>query len=229
MSDRPTPDEIADIYRDARARVVTLIGSLSDDQLALQVPGTPKWSVRDLIGHFVGCPVAMMAGQFEGAGSDEWTQAQVDARRDNSVAELMAEWQAGSDAIDAAIRAGDVPVQVALDIVAHELDLRGAIGASGHPDPLALRFLVNGFGARVKSVVGKTELAPVELRDPDSGWSAGTSGGVVAEASEFEWARALTGRRSNDQVRGYEWTGDPAPYLELLCPFGLLPDTDISD
>jgi uncharacterized protein (TIGR03083 family) len=229
MSFRPTTDEIADRYRESRARVVELIDGLSEDQLTIQVPGTPRWTVRDLIGHIVGCPIELTAGHFDGAGSDEWTQAQVDGRRDQSVAALLADWQEASESIDAAIRIGNVPVPVALDILTHELDLRGAIGGRWDPDPLAVRFIVDGFGARVGQVVESSELEPLELRDPESGWSAGTPGGVVAEASEYEWSRALPGRRSGRQASAFAWSGDAAPYLDLLCPFGPLPDADISD
>jgi hypothetical protein len=32
--------------------------------------------------------------------------------------------------------------------------------------------------------------------------------------STFEALRALTGRRSPDQLRAYDWSGDPAPWLD---------------
>jgi uncharacterized protein (TIGR03083 family) len=225
----PTSEEIADRYRDARIRVVGLIDGLVDDQLAIRVPGTPKWTVRDLIGHVVGCPIELAAGHFEGAGGDEWTQAQVDARRETSIADLLAEWEAAADSIDAAIRIGNVPVPVTLDILTHESDLRGAIGAAATPDDRAVRFVADGFGARAFSVAAKADLAPLELRATDTDWSVGTPGGVSAEATEHEWTRALTGRRSNRQVTGYRWIGDPKPYLDLLCPFGPLPELDVDE
>jgi hypothetical protein len=37
----PTPDDVADRYGDARTRVIGLISSLSDEQAAVVVPGTP--------------------------------------------------------------------------------------------------------------------------------------------------------------------------------------------
>ena len=187
--------------------------------------------MRDLIGHLVGCPIELTAGHVDVAGGEEWTQAQaqVEARRDRSVADLMAEWQRASGSIDAAIRAADVPVPVAHDILTHEQDLRGAIGAAGAPDPVAVRFLADGFCAVLVRRAGKAELAQIELRDPETGWSAGTEGGVVAEASEYEWSRALTGRRSGRQVAAFGWSADPTAYLDVLCPFGPLPEADIDD
>ena len=50
---------------------------------------------------------------------------------------------------------------------------------------------------------------------------------MSAAAPQHEWARALTGRRSAAQVAAYDWSADPAPYLDLLSPFGPLRDTDV--
>ena len=52
MTFSPTPDEIADRYAEARPRIVSLVGSLSPAELETPVPGTPKWTVRDLLAHY---------------------------------------------------------------------------------------------------------------------------------------------------------------------------------
>jgi uncharacterized protein (TIGR03083 family) len=225
----PTADEIADRYADAHTRVVGLVAALSTEQLATTVPGTPKWTVRELVSHMVGGPCDLLAGNFEGAGSDEWTQAQVDARRDRDIAELLEEWDGALGAIDGAIRGGHVPAPAAFDVITHEQDLRGALGAEPTPDPLAVRFVTDGFAARVDRVVAKAGLPPLEIRDPAIGWSVGSSGGLTFSAPEFEVFRSLTGRRSARQVAAWDWSGDPAPYLDLLSPFGPLRDSDVSD
>jgi len=225
----PTADEIADRYADAHTRVVALVDQLSEQQSAATVPGTPKWNVRELVSHMVGGPCDLLAGNFEGAGSDEWTQAQVDARRDRTLADLLEEWDGAIDSLDGAIRGGLVPAPVAFDVITHEQDLRGALGAAPTPDPLAVRFVTDGFAARVDHVVAKAGLPPLEIRDPAGEWTAGSPGGVSVEASEFEVFRSLTGRRSGRQVSGLDWSGDPTPYLDLLSPFGPLGEVDISD
>jgi uncharacterized protein (TIGR03083 family) len=193
------------------------------------VPGTPRWTVRELVSHLVGGPCELMAGNFTDAGSDGWTQAQVDARRGRSIADLLEEWDAAMPALDSAIRAGHVPAPVSFDVITHEQDLRGALGAEPTPDPLAVRFVTDGFAARVDRVVTEAGLPPLQLRDPAADWCVGTPGGVSVEAAEFELFRALTGRRSGRQVSALDWTGDPSPYLDLLSPFGPLRETDVSD
>jgi uncharacterized protein (TIGR03083 family) len=229
MSFQPTPEEIADRYLDGRDRIVPMIDGLTSDDLSRTVPGTPQWSVHDLIGHLVGCPIDLAAGRFEGAGGRPWTQAQVEARRDVPVADLMAEWTSNLAAIEAAIRAGDVPAPVTFDILTHESDLRGAIGAEPTSEPRAIRFVADGFGARLTKAVAKVGLAPLQLRATDSDWSVGEAEAVRGEATEHEWTRALTGRRSKRQLCAYSWSGDPAPYLGVLCPFGPLPDADVEE
>jgi uncharacterized protein (TIGR03083 family) len=229
MSWSPTPEEIADRYSDARTRVFSLVGDLSDDEAATNVPSTPRWTVRELVSHLVGGPADMLAGNLDGAGGEEWTQAQVETRRGRSIADLLAEWDSASKPLDSAIRAGHVPAPVSFDVITHEQDLRGALGAEHTPDPLAVRFVTDGFAARAEHVAAKAGLPALELRDPDGGWCAGSPGGVVVEAPEFEIFRALTGRRSGRQVSALQWSGDPAPYLDLLCPFGPLRETDVRD
>lgn len=229
MSWSPTPDEIADRYADARARVFTLVAGLSDDQTAVNVPGTPRWTVRELVSHMVGGPSDLLAGNLDGAGGSAWTQAQVDARRERCVADLLEEWSGMIEPLDAAIRTGQVPAPVSFDVITHEQDLRGAIGAEPLRDPRAVGFVTGGFADRVDRVVAEAGLPPLEIRDPGGSWSAGCAGGVIAQASEFEWFRALTGRRSGRQVSGFAWSADPSPYLDLLSPFGPLREADVAD
>ena len=40
--------------------------------------------------------------------------------------------------------------------------------------------------------------------------------GASIAASRYELVRALANRRSTAQIRAYEWTGDPEPYLPII-------------
>jgi uncharacterized protein (TIGR03083 family) len=229
MAFEPTPDEIADRYAEGRARVVELTQTLSADQASAPVPGTPKWTVIELMSHAIGSGLDLAAGNFDGAGGEEWTQAQVEARRGRSIADLLAEWDAAYSDVDHKIRAGQIPSPVAFDLITHEQDLRGAIGAAPLDDEPALAYVLDGFGGRAVAVAAKAGLPDLELRDEACGWSLGTPGGTCLNASKFEIFRSLAGRRSGAQVAAMEWTGDAAPYLDLLSPFGPLRDTDVQD
>lgn len=228
MSFDPTPTDIADRYADAKARVFGILSGLTGTELETPVPGTPKWTIHGLLSHMVGAPVDMAAGRYEGAGGEAWTQRQVEERRDSTLEQLLAEWDAIAPIVDAAVRAGSVPVPVSFDLLTHESDLRGALGLETTPDPLAIRFITDGFGNRACNAVAKAGLPSLHLRATDSDWSYGEVGGVSAAATEYEWARAMTGRRSNAQVSDFDWSSDPVPYLDLLSPFGPLRQTDCS-
>jgi hypothetical protein len=186
--------------------------------------------VRELLAHFVGCPIDLAAANVDGAGSESWTQGHVDARSEATIGDLLAEWRGAAPAIDKAIRGGAVPVPITLDVLTHESDLRGAIGAPRTPEPRAIRFVIDGFGERAVTVAAKRGLPPLELRAIDSEWSVGEAGGGSAAASEYEWSRALAGRRSQRQVLAFNWSGgDGSEYLDVLSPFGPLPTEDIVD
>lgn len=228
MAFTATPDVIADTYAASRARVIALVADLDATQLALPVPGTPKWTVHGVLSHLVGGPVDAVEGQMDGAPGDEWTARQVAARRESTIASMLAEWERVAPQIDAGVRAGTVPAAIALDVLTHEADVRVALDAPPTPDPKAVRFLLEGFAGRAVAVATKRGLPPLSLRATDSGWSAGPEGAaVIGATTEWEWTRALPGRRSVHQVTGYDWSGDPAPYLAIMCPFGPLADSDV--
>ncbi|MFN2613353.1 MAG: hypothetical protein ABR552_00865, partial [Actinomycetota bacterium] len=56
-------------------------------------------------------------------------------------------------------------------------------------------------------------------------WTIGDGEPVATvSADPFELARAVSGRRSPDQIRAFEWQGDPEPFLSLFYPYGLRTD-----
>jgi uncharacterized protein (TIGR03083 family) len=229
MSWNPDPDEVADHYLSARTRVVALVAQLTDEQVSTRVPGTPHWDVRELLSHLAGGAADMAAGNVEGAGGESWTAAQVEVRQGRAVGELVEEWDGVVGRIERGLRDGTVPVPMTFDVITHEQDLRGALGAEPIPDRGAYRFVIDGFCARLDRVVPRAGLPALELVDASGAWCRGTPGGVTARAPEFEWFRALTGRRSGGQVAGFDWSGDSAPYLDLLSPFGPLRTSAVSD
>jgi hypothetical protein len=170
--------------------------------------------------------VDVAAGRIEGAGSDPWTAAQVQARQGRDLDALLAEWDAAWPALQEALLAMD-PVQagqVVFDVTTHEHDLRGALGRPGERDSdgvlvgwewatTVLGQLRDGYGE------GGLVLTTEDGERTTCGAASPTSG-VTAE--RFELWRAMTGRRSADQVAGWEWTGEPA--VERLCLLPARPD-----
>ena len=86
-----TPESIASLYAAAHERVVDLVRRLDSERAATPVPGTPEWSVHDVVAHLAAIPTDIAEGRLTGIPSPEHTSEQVASRRDRSVAELLDE------------------------------------------------------------------------------------------------------------------------------------------
>jgi len=227
-----TPDSIAQVYSESHDRIVALVRDLDDESARRLVPGTPRWTVHDVLAHLAAIPTDALAGRLGGVPTPEETGKQVDDRRDRSIAELLEEWAAGLGPILEGARAGLVPAALALDAVTHEQDIRGALQVAHLDDDGALRFAATGYTVAVGRRLKEAGLPPLRLRDPARGFDAVARTGeptATVTASEFELFRAMAGRRSRSQVAAFDWSEDPTPYLDCVCIFGPLPERDISD
>lgn len=212
-----TPEDSATAYVAVRERMTELMRQTSSEELARQVPACPDWSVHDLLAHAVGVAVDVAAGRLKGAGSDPWTAAQVSARKDCTVSDLLAEWEQ-APVTDALLTMDAMPAaQVVFDLATHEHDLRGALQLPGERASegvdvgwewatTVLGQLRDGYGE------GGLVLTTSDGTRTTCG-SAPVDSGVTAD--RFELFRAMTGRRSAEQVAAWQWEGEPA--VERLC------------
>lgn len=227
---KPNGSDIARHYAAAHQRLAALVDELTDDELAAPVPATPGWSVHDVLAHLAAIPTDAFAGRLSGVPTDEFTAGQVAERRDRSAAELLAEWTPNVAPMCDGARADLVPPQLAVDALTHEQDIRGALGREPALTADELRFCTTLYGAGSAYTVQKAGLRPLRLEASDSDFVAthdGDEPAATLRAPEFEIFRALSGRRGRGQVLGYDWTGDPAPYLPVVNIFGPLPDSDL--
>lgn len=202
---------IAERYRLAQASFDALARSCSDADWAVDVPCTPGWTARDLLSHVAGVPDDALAGRMEGAPGEAWTAAQVERNRSLTVTELLDRWAAQTpgfaDVIEQ-MREGKPPI----DCHSHEHDLRQALGRPGNRDSVIVTSGVSGLAR-----LGGHALT-VELDDGTvlgAGADAGATGEgaapvVLRGITAFELFRSRLGRRSRDQVRAWNWSGDPA-------------------
>jgi uncharacterized protein (TIGR03083 family) len=227
-----TPEATAELYAQAHDRVVGLARHVSDDDTRRTVPGTPEWTVHDLVAHLAAIPSDIVSGRLTGIPNNEQTREQVAARRDRTIAELIEEWKSALDPVVEAARAGLIPAPLAIDAITHEQDLRGALHAAHLDEDAALRFAVTGYAWGLSRRLQAAGLRALQLRDPARGFTAVAGEGepeTSVTTTEFELFRALAGRRSRTQVADYDWDGDPAPYLDCFCGFGPLAESDIVD
>jgi len=206
-------------YRILRGRITELVLGLSEGQLATVVPGCPEWSVRDLVSHLSALAADVAQGRNDGAGSDAWTARQIMERAGRPVDVLLAEWAEHGPQVDAMIDdMGLEGYRIFYDAAMHEDDLREALGlalADGSTHAEVLGGLAAVTGPRLAG------LPPLQVRAGERSWSfCGTPPVAVLNApDEGELGRVLAGRRSAEQLRALDWTGDAEPYLDALSQF----------
>jgi len=211
------------IYAETRERVSALVRSLSPEELLGAVPTTPAWTPRDIVGHLAGVASDAITGNVEGVGTDPWTAVQVEARRDMSLEEVLAEWAGHSKIMEPVLDTAPPPVlRMIADCYLHEQDIRGATGRPGARDvaavDLSLEIVIFGLGNRLDAA----GLPALRLRAGGREWAAGSSepGATVTAPDPYELLRCLYSRRSRDQVAALDWAGDaPARYLDTFGRF----------
>lgn len=217
--------DYAQIYRALRGRVCDLVREADGEQLERLAPAAPEWRVRDLVAHLSGITADINAGNLDGVATDAWTARQVDTRREWSVEQLLDEWDTEAAKVEAVMSSlPDVAMgQMTMDAATHEHDIRGALERPGGRDSDAV---VVGFDWGVRALAGPVDAADATLRlDTDAGTKTVGSGArqIEVHIARFELLRAMTGRRSLDQLRAFDWEGEAAPELLVLGLFTARP------
>jgi len=211
------------LYRETRLRLGGCVGGLDEAGARTPVGACPGWDVRAVLSHLAGVIADIQDGRLDGAGSDGWTAAQVDARRDRAPAAIVAEWNERAPALEEQLAAWppDLAGQLVSDVTTHELDVRGALGDTDARDTEALRYSFERYAGRLGTRVGEAGLPALALVTAEETVVAGDGEPVATvRASRFELTRALAGRRSAAQIRAYAWDGDCEPYLAVFSGYG---------
>lgn len=248
------------LYDDTRLRIVDLLDGAGEATVTAEVPACPAWRVRDVVAHLAGVCADVINGNLDGMTTDAWTAAQVDARRDVPLDHVIEEWAQVGPKFAAMVDEfpGWYGRQVVADITVHEHDLRGALGVPGDRDGAGLQQSLDLLVAVVMDAgANALGVGPIEVIAGDQRWLVGGGDSTAADvstamndaiaaghtatppdgpaaislrATPFELFRAMTGRRSAEQIRRLGWSGDPAPYLPLfaLGPFTLR-STDLDE
>jgi uncharacterized protein (TIGR03083 family) len=204
------PDhEVRAAYRDLRGRLIDLLADIPESSADLRVPACPNWTVRLLLGHLVGVPEDIMAGNMGGVTTPAWTQAQADRHAADSIADLRRTLVAQIATFDPVLEVIPAPVssQFVMDAVTHEHDLREALGLDGQQDSTAVHVALAWLMAREPLADG--------LADRLS----------ATPTSPFVLMRALSGRMS---VARMDQLGLPgADIAAALAGTPLVPPADL--
>ena len=178
-------EDVVSAYVDLRDRMIAFLRELPEEVANTTVPHCPSWSVQETVSHMVGVPDALLAGDFDGIASDEWTQRQVERHRGLSLADLADKWEEQADAFLTMLPQIPQPSlsQLVFDVVSHEHDVRHAVGRPGSRDSAAV---VVGV-AFMKNIIAMRKKLDVSLVDK---WPIST----------FEVFRTLGARRSLEQM-----------------------------
>ena len=204
-------EEHAAVHAELRTRVVGLVEAVEPSALDRIAPATPEWRVRDVVAHMVGVSDDVVNGRLDGITSEAWTAAQIERRRAVPFEELLADWDEYGPQFEAML--SDAPEllagQAVFDAFTHEHDIRNAISRPGERDSDALEqsweWLLDS-NADAPAIRFVTERGAEIMGSGEFRISVG--------ASRFELLRAMTGRRTAEEITRYEW--DPATTDPML-------------
>ncbi|MGD9959946.1 maleylpyruvate isomerase N-terminal domain-containing protein [Nocardioides sp.] len=177
--------QMSTMYAAATEHLAGIVLALDDDQLRSKVPGSPHWSVHDVLAHLAGGPSDALTGRMDGAPAPSWTAVHVAERRTTSVDDLIQEIRTNRPALQASIEDNPRPA-IVWDVSVHLADLHEALEL-GRPDP--------SLWQPVHAAV-----APYRL------------GERVLDVEDYELFRGLFSRRSRSQMLAW---GTPLTQEEL--------------
>lgn len=231
--------DLAAAYAETQQALVKLTESLPEKTLATIVPATPEWSVKDVVAHVTGVAADVAGGRIppeldlvaslsdpkQAARRDELTAQQVASRRDHSIGEIVAEWNACLDDVLAMIR-GEKPFPhfvpfadaiLVTDLAVHAQDVRNTIGRPGDRDSAGVGIALASYAGALMLRLAQNGLPPLRLRYDGKERSVGEGEpGATLSGDRYEIFRALAARRTVEQVLAMDWEGDPTPYIEVL-------------
>jgi uncharacterized protein (TIGR03083 family) len=239
--------DLAAAYQETQEHLDGIVRDLTEDALRTTVPASPDWSVKDVVAHVTGLagdalrgtipeglnPVEALNDPVQAAMREDLTAEQVASRRDRSIGGILDEWSAHLEALLPMFR-GELPFPrpfpfadaiLVTDLSVHAQDVRGALGAPGDRDSQGVSVSLASYAAALGLRLALNGLPPLRIRYSEKERLAGQGEpGATWEGDRFEIVRALSGRRSGDQIMSMTWTGDPTPYVPLIPAYG--PRTD---
>lgn len=211
-----TPDEVTPIeaYEGVRARVDGILRDRADELTGRHVPACPEWTVHDVVAHLAGGCHDSVGGDTRGAPGASWTERHVRRHAARTLVDVLDEWAVDTGRLRELVGPRGGSTQMTMDALTHEYDLRVALGLPWPVDDrevlVALSFLVPRF---CYSVLYRG-LPPLAVQAGPWGWAPEDGADVAWLRSEpAEAMRALTGRRTPEQVAAMHWTADPRPWL----------------
>lgn len=202
-------------YARSRKRLTELLGNVETADWNRPVDTCPGWRVRDVIAHLAGVVEDAIAGRLSGPPDDAQSAEQVDRHRGDDPGALLESWSASAPPFEEVIDQLKI-WPGAIDVLTHEHDIRHALDRPGARDDellaLAVPLLVDRLDVAVhlRVIAGDVDVSTGPLDGAN----------LTLRTTPFEFFRVSLGRRTHDQVRALDWSGDPEPVLDGLFVFG---------
>jgi hypothetical protein len=185
---------------------------------------------------------ALIEGHWNEDYSDAWSdkvmrerlqgrfQAMIDLRRDRSGDEVLKEWtglaprmermMGGQDAFPPGIHPFAAWTYL-WAVVQNAHNIWTALGvASKDRDSEATTLCLESAIYWLDMRLQAKQIPALRVRTGELEWVIGDGiPQATVTAPKFELFRALSGRRSLDQIMAFSWDGDPKPYLTVFSPF----------
>ena len=199
-----------DEYRNARLRMQELAIGLTEDDGLRVVTACPAWTVKDLFSHVTGIAVALSAGDSPTGDTQAWVDAQVENRRQRSLASVVEEWAKAGPGFESMIDAAPKALwSLTYDTVVHEHDLFTAVGRVGDRSSSGVAIAAE-LGLKLVKGDLRTHGLPA-FRAVVDGVEHHVGNGEPAltlRASAFETLRLLGSRRTLAELRAADFEGD---------------------
>ena len=180
--------------------------------------------MQQLLSHLTGIAEDWTTGRFDGYASAAWTDEQVARHAGRPWDELRAAWLAalGSlPSVDPHPQLGAPWRWLFGDALCHEADLREAADDVTRPPDEVVLVGLRQMAARWRQTLAQRDdrlvLDAIGVRT----WDLGRDGGPAARvaADPYELWRAVSGRRSIDEIDRYDWSGGRAADWFAVLPY----------
>ncbi|BBZ70646.1 maleylpyruvate isomerase N-terminal domain-containing protein [Mycobacterium paraseoulense] len=214
--------DLSAIWRATSDRITEIVRTLPDTAAYTPVPTVPGIAVRDVIAHLI--DTARLAGDDPaGAARESVALPAPGAAGGARLAELVVGWEKATAALDASVAADAGLASLLITIaVMSEHDLRSALGVPGARDDIAVKVALDELSGRFSDRVAAAGLSPLRVTVEQWGTIAGDGRAIACVvADRFEFVRAMSGRRSADEIGRWNWGVEPNTYLSVISEVGL--------
>ena len=238
--------DVSGVYESTRKDLCDLLRGLSDEDLDREVPATPGWTVRNIATHLTADASCVIASDFpreffQSFGDEDavvvlnkWTAGQLSDRAGMSLEEIFDEWDASAEIVTAMMRKEkDWPDGLPwftdrvliTDLAVHQQDIYGALGIQKDREAPPVKIGLAGYIGTMDFRLKSADEPALRFESGEKVWTAGgDEPKTTVRASRFELFRAMSGRRNPDQIRAYDWDGDPEPFISYFYPYGVRSD-----